>query len=307
MTLVRNEYVMTMMFILMILNRNINSFSALVGSLALGMTWFASPLPGYLSDRFGCRITNFIGGALCVTGLAVTSFSGSLNLMYFTHCLVFGLGVCFIYNCSYLVIAQYFKEKLSMATGIIALGASVGVLFTGPLLQVLLDSFGWRGTYRVVAAYLTIVCILSLTYNPNVQKRTEIEFINNNDDTERGKRSGISLYCSVWTFPTFAASVMSFVFGSFGMYIPYIYLVSFFAFPVFPMKVKTGEIKILCNFTIRPAFLIRPPRVYSYDVTAAILLSKNNETAAMLASQTSPLGVVLFSYANAFFYFNKCA
>ena len=243
MTLVRNEYVMTMMFILIILNRNINSFSALVGSLALGMTWFASPLPGYLSDRFGCRITNFIGGTLCVTGLAVTSFSGSLNFMYFTHSLVFGLGVCFIYNCSYLVTAQYFKEKLSMATGIVALGASVGVLFTGPLLQVLLDSFGWRGTYRVVAAYFTIVCILSLTYNPNVQKTTEIEFINNKDDTERGERSGISLYCSVWTFPTFAASVMSFVFGSFGMYIPYIYLVSFFAFPVFPMKVKQAKLK----------------------------------------------------------------
>ena len=106
------------------------------------MTWLASPLPGYLCDRVGCRVTNFIGGTLCVTGLVLTSFSHSLNLMYFTHTLVFGFGVCFIYNCSYLVIAQNFKENLSMATGIVALGASVGVLFTGPLLQVLLDSFG---------------------------------------------------------------------------------------------------------------------------------------------------------------------
>ena len=104
-------------------------------------------------------------------GLVLTSFSHSLNRMYFTHTLVFGFGVCFIYNCSYLVIAQNFKENLSMATGIVALGASVGVLFTGPLLQVLLDSFGWRGSYRVVAACFTLVCILSLTYNLNVQKK----------------------------------------------------------------------------------------------------------------------------------------
>ena len=209
-----------------------------------------------------------------MTGLVLTSFSHSLNLMYLTHSLVFGFGVCFIYNCSYLVIAQYFKENLSMATGIVALGASVGVLFTGPLLQVLLDSFGWRGTYRVAAAYFTIVCILSLTYNPNVQKTTEIEFINNSEDTERGERSGISLYCSVWTFPTFAASVMSFMFGSFALYIPYIYLVSFFAFPFFPIKVKTGEIKLLCNFTIRPALLIRPPLVNaesSLKVTSSLV------------------------------------
>ena len=46
-------------------------------------------------------------------------------------------------------------------------------------------------------------------------------------------------------------------------------------------------------------------RVFSHDVTAAILVSKNNETAAMLVSQTSPLGVELFSFANAFFCFRK--
>ena len=38
-------------------------------------------------------------------------------------------------------------------------------------------------------------------------------------------------------------------------------------------------------------------RVFSQDVTAAILVSKNNATAAMLVSQTSPVGVELFSYA----------
>ena len=48
-------------------------------------------------------------------------------------------------------------------------------------------------------------------------------------------------------------------------------------------------------------------RVFSHDVTAAILVSQNNETAAMLVSQTSPVGVELFSYANAFFCFNKFA
>ena len=51
----------------------------------------------------------------------------------------------------------------------------------------------------------------------------------------------------------------------------------------------------------------RPYRVFSHDVTAAILVSQNNETVAMLVSQTSPLGVELFSYANAFFCFNKFA
>ena len=46
-------------------------------------------------------------------------------------------------------------------------------------------------------------------------------------------------------------------------------------------------------------------RVFSHDVTAAILVSQNNETAAMLASQTSPVGVEHFAYVNAFFCSNK--
>ena len=49
-------------------------------------------------------------------------------------------------------------------------------------------------------------------------------------------------------------------------------------------------------------------RVFSHDVTAAILVSQNNETAAMLVSQTNPVGVELLSlYANAFFCSNKFA
>ena len=42
-------------------------------------------------------------------------------------------------------------------------------------------------------------------------------------------------------------------------------------------------------------------RVLSHVFTAAILVSQNNETAAMLESQTRPTGVELFNYANVSF------
>ena len=46
-------------------------------------------------------------------------------------------------------------------------------------------------------------------------------------------------------------------------------------------------------------------KVFSHDVMAAILVFQNNETAAMLVSPTSPVGVELLSYANAFCCSNK--
>ena len=206
---------------------NVFFFSAGLGSLALSLIFLATPLPGYISDRFGCRITNFVGATLCMTGLVTSSFAQSLTLMFVTHGLLMGLGISFIYSSCFLVIAKYFKEKLSVATGIAALGVGFGVFLTGPLLQVLLDSYGWRGTYRIMVASFIVVCILGLTYNPNVQETTLVTSFNNDQDKE-DKMSRISLYCSLWTFPTFVALVTSMLLTGFAIYIPSIFLVSLF-------------------------------------------------------------------------------
>ena len=48
-------------------------------------------------------------------------------------------------------------------------------------------------------------------------------------------------------------------------------------------------------------------RVFSLDVMAAILVTQNNETAAMLVSQINSVRVKLFSHANASFCSNKLA
>ena len=115
-----------------------------------------------------------------------------------------------------------------MATGIVALGESTGVFFTGPLLQFLLDSFGWRGTYRIMVVAFALVCLLGLTYNPNIQlQETKVLDLANNNADNKDERSNISLYCSVWKSPTFVAVTTSFMVTAFAIYIPLIYLVSF--------------------------------------------------------------------------------
>ena len=72
--------------------------------------------------------------------------------------------------------------------------------------------------------------------------------------------------------------------------------------PFLTLKAKTLKFRNSLN-----TLLLYHYRVFSHDVTAAILVSQNNETAAMLVSQTGPVGVELFSYANAFFCSNRFA
>ncbi|PFX23334.1 monocarboxylate transporter 10-like [Stylophora pistillata] len=203
---------------------------AWVGSIGLAMVWFASLPAGYMCDHFGYRITWFLGGMLCMTGLAATSVTNSLTLMYFTYGLVYGLGACFIYISNYLAVRKYFNKKFSLAVGITALGSSVGVLYNGPLLQVLLDVFGWRNTFRILMAAFALVSILSLNVNPNVIETTiatgaESEALNMKQQV--GIRGRISFYCSVWKFPVYTFVAISLMVGCFGMYIPYINLVNY--------------------------------------------------------------------------------
>ena len=43
--------------------------------------------------------------------------------------------------------------------GVVSLGGSIGVLIFGPFLQLLLDGFGWRGTFRITSALLSLACV----------------------------------------------------------------------------------------------------------------------------------------------------
>ena len=52
---------------------------------------------------------------------------------------------------------------------------------------------------------------------------------------------------------------------------------------------------------------IRGYRAFSHDVTAAILVVQNNETAVLLVFQTNPVGVELFSYIKTFVCSNELA
>lgn len=163
-------------------------------------------------------------------GLVATSFANSLTVMYFTYGLVYGLGACFIYNSNFLVVGKYFNKKLPLAVGITALGSSVGVLYTGPLLQALLDAFGWRNSFRIMTATFVLVCILSLNFSPNVIEKTMVMKVKSGTlDMEQqvGIKGRITFYCSVWTFPVYSFVVISLMVGSFGMYIPYINLVKY--------------------------------------------------------------------------------
>lgn len=135
-----------------------------------------------LVNRFGCHVTTLIGGLFCICGLLLSSLASHIAVLYLTYSVLFGFGGSCMFVSCYVVISQYFEKKRSIATGIIASGSGLGVIAVAPILQALLNIFGWKKTYRIVAGIFSVVIMLGVTFDPAILKKDEL----NQKNEEKG-------------------------------------------------------------------------------------------------------------------------
>ncbi|KAJ7393160.1 hypothetical protein OS493_006126 [Desmophyllum pertusum] len=194
--------------------------TAWVGSLGIALIFFGGLGSGALVNRFGCRVTTLLGGFLCALSLGLSSLATNIGTLYFTYSVLYGLGTSCVYSANLNIISKYFKKRLSLAIGIVTCGQGGGVLILTPLLQTMIDAYGWQTTYRIMAGVVLVLCLSGLTYSSNVQSEeaesTSVEV----------KDKGCHIDVSVWKEPEFVATVLSASVMMFGHYVPLIHLVS---------------------------------------------------------------------------------
>ena len=75
-----------------------------------------------------------------------------------------------MFSSCYLITAKNFRRWQSFAVGIVSVGASIGVLIMGPLLQHFIDMVGWRGTYRIISVPLFVMAwVCGATFGDPIQ------------------------------------------------------------------------------------------------------------------------------------------
>lgn len=107
-----------------------------------------------------------------------------------------------------------------MATGILACGQGGGVLIQGPLLQAIIDAFGWRTVFQIMAGVIPVLCLSGPTYSPNVQS-SEPE-----SPPEEAKSKGCHIDITVWKEPKFVSVVVSQAVILFGHFVPQVHFVN---------------------------------------------------------------------------------
>ena len=85
------------------------------------------------------------------------------NLMY-SSAVGFGFGMIFL--TSIVTVSRYFDKRRSLAMGISVCGSGVGAIIFNPLIKVLLDEYGWRGTILIQAGLMLNCVALALLYRP---------------------------------------------------------------------------------------------------------------------------------------------
>ncbi len=134
---------------------------------------FATPIEGFLVDRFGPRIFMVAGAVIAGLGLIFLIFLSFINALWMFYAgiliLNLGTGLCIGVPRTWAIV-QWFKRLRGRALGI---GATGGALI-GPMLFIivwLMDAVGWRKTFLIMGIVTWVLCIpLALVFRGRPQQ-----------------------------------------------------------------------------------------------------------------------------------------
>ncbi len=133
-----------------------------VFTLAHGL---ANPVIGWLCGRVAPARVVIAGALFLAAALVADSFVAAPWQLYLAFGLCTATGVAASGWVPALVMAQRrFPDRLGLALGIVSAGVGLGMLLVVPLCQVLIDAFGWRTTFRALAALCVAWAIPAALY-----------------------------------------------------------------------------------------------------------------------------------------------
>ena len=84
-----------------------------------------------------------------------------------------GVGAMMVFNPATTVIQTFFVKKRGLANGVSMVGTSIAIFVWPPVIQWLMDEFGWRGALLLKAAMLLHGVPLALLYTERQRHATE--------------------------------------------------------------------------------------------------------------------------------------
>jgi len=125
---------------------------------------FAMILAGKCQDKFGPRVTAFIGGILVGIGFIWVSQTTSYAAWIIGFGILAGTGIGFGYSSATPPALKWFPPaKTGLIAGLVVSGFGLASVYIAPLAKFLLGAWGIQGSMLFFGiAFLVVVCLLSL-------------------------------------------------------------------------------------------------------------------------------------------------
>jgi MFS family permease len=136
------------------------AYTAGVYSLFTVCYGISGMISGGLVDRVGSRRSILLGGVLVPIALTLNSLAPSLGWMYLSQGILVAFGMA---TCGYVpvsaLLTRCFHRHRGLAIGTASAGVGLGILVVVPLTQLVIEQYGWRLAYVVLAVLNGIVTI----------------------------------------------------------------------------------------------------------------------------------------------------
>ncbi len=132
-------------------------------SVFLAFFAIAMPFTGKYIEKYGPRNITIVGGALTGLGWLLSSFAGSVQVLYLFYGVIAGIGVGIAYGVPVAVAARWFPDRRGLAVGLTVLGFGFSAVLTANIAGFLIGATGVMNTFRMFGiAFIILIVILAL-------------------------------------------------------------------------------------------------------------------------------------------------
>ncbi|XP_072043733.1 monocarboxylate transporter 12-like isoform X2 [Amphiura filiformis] len=156
----------------------------LVVSISVSGGDIIGPVVGGFATLCGCRPVVIIGGILLSVGMILASFSRSFLQLVIFLCGFCGLGFGLTNDPPFAVLGQYFHEHFSLANSFAMAGSSLGIMLLGPLTQIFVEIYGWRGAMWLLGALVFHITVFGALLRPPTRTDNLDHFLLQEDEIE---------------------------------------------------------------------------------------------------------------------------
>ncbi|XP_077980650.1 monocarboxylate transporter 12-like [Glandiceps talaboti] len=124
------------------------------------------PISAALCKRYSHRQIVFIGGLLTSVSMVISSFATNVEFVTITFGVLAGIGFGLARIPAVGMIGRYFKNRHATAMGIATTGNGCGSFVMAPLVHLLIDFYGWRGTLILLGGLSLNMCVSAVLLRP---------------------------------------------------------------------------------------------------------------------------------------------